>query len=268
MQFVFTVAATSPQTQPMPPNLQHKRPSSGPPVPPPARTPKRVETWKPKATKVAGPTKAALPTKTRAAKQQLKGAQATKPAGRYAGRELAAFGYETLGPIATGAFSTILRARHVESGEEVAVKTFDSARCQGKDATDRDRELEILLLIRAKGHEHIANLRAEHSSPIGLHIVLQYCGDGSLQRHLAKLSKKQLAMVELDAVLVTAQSEPHALHTAMPQTHAHHHARRTHTITRGETRTITAHTRSWQRRPLSAFGRRGAQRYQTRQCPA
>ena len=29
------------------------------------------------------------------------------------------FGYEVLGPIAAGAFSTVLRARHIETGKEV-----------------------------------------------------------------------------------------------------------------------------------------------------
>ena len=68
-------------------------------------------------------------------------------------RGLRALGYEPLGPIAAGAFSTILRARSLSSGCEVAVKSFDQARC-AKDSTfagQRDHELEVLRLLHLQG---------------------------------------------------------------------------------------------------------------------
>ena len=37
------------------------------------------------------------------------------------------FGFSVLGPIASGAYSTVVHARHKESGTEVAIKTF--AKC-------------------------------------------------------------------------------------------------------------------------------------------
>ena len=68
--------------------------------------------------------------------------KATKASACDPGRELEKHGYEQLGPIAAGAFSTILRARNPETGAEVAVKTFDNAKCgKAKQLADaRDGE--------------------------------------------------------------------------------------------------------------------------------
>ena len=174
-------------------------------MPPPARTAAKKEAaWKPKKTKAVAP-KAANTTKAMAAKQKSD-AQSSKSIARSAARDLADVGYEVLGPIASGAYSTILRARNVDSGREVAVKSFDPAKGDAAEVADRDRELEILRLIQGAGHAHIANLIADFATPHGVYAVLQCCSD-SLQRTLQKLGKKQLAMIELDAVLVTAQSE-------------------------------------------------------------
>ena len=129
--------------------------------------------------------------------------QSTKPAAIDPGRELVQHGYEPLGPIAAGAFSTILRAREVATGAEVAVKTFDAAKC-GKAAPlaeARDAELRVLRLLAASGgggggggrHPHIAHMLTEHATAAATHAVLEYCSGGSLQRHLQLLQKGRAA---------------------------------------------------------------------------
>ena len=72
----------------------------------------------------------------------------TKPSASDPARELAQHGYDPLGPIAAGAFSTILRARPMAGGADVAVKTFDNARCEkaAVHGEARDRELAVLRL--------------------------------------------------------------------------------------------------------------------------
>ena len=82
--------------------------------------------------------------KAHQAKRQESRASACDP-----GRDMLQYGYEPIGPIAAGAFSTILRAREVANGREVAVKTFDSAKC-GKAAAlgqARDAELSVLRIL-------------------------------------------------------------------------------------------------------------------------
>lgn len=103
--------------------------------------------------------------------------------------------FSNLGPIASGAFSTIVKARHNESGTVVAAKAFKSG----------DAEHEILRLVSAAGHAHIANLLEEEAVDGGVLGYLQYCGGGSLAAHLAKMRKKQLAMNEANAVVLAAQ---------------------------------------------------------------
>ena len=121
--------------------------------------------------------------------------------------------FKDLGPIAAGAYSTINKARHIESGTEIAVKVFKSksgaaaakaSKSKSSDA-DVDRELEILRLVSASGHAHIANLLAEDAVEGGVLAYLQYCGGGSLAHHLAKMGKKQLAMNEANGVVLAAQ---------------------------------------------------------------
>ena len=128
--------------------------------------------------------------------------KATKASACDPGRELEKHGYEQLGPIAAGAFSTILRARNPETGAEVAVKTFDNAKCgKAKQLADaRDGELAALRLLARHAfdsssvgvsgrHPHIAYMLAEHEGPNASHAVLEYCNGGSLQRHLQLLQK-------------------------------------------------------------------------------
>ena len=122
-------------------------------------------------------------------------------------KQLQEFGFKVLGPIAAGAFSTIVKAQHIESGTDVAVKTF--ARCAPgtPEAEEHERELRILRMISETHHAHIANMMAEYEAPNGggTHAMLCYCGGGSLHAHLQKLRKKQMAMGEENAVICVAQ---------------------------------------------------------------
>ena len=104
-------------------------------------------------------------------------------------------GYETQGPIAVGAFSTIVRARALLSGLEVAVKSFDNAKCKKEYQHLYLREGELGTLRAAKGgpggaSRWVANLIEEHVGPTHTYAILEYCAGGSLQRHLQKLQAK------------------------------------------------------------------------------
>lgn len=132
--------------------------------------------------------------KAKAAAQR--GGKSTNSAGDPS-RGLASLGYTVLGPIAAGAFSTILRCRATTEGQEevVAVKSFDNIRC-AKDVdvgAARDRELGVLrALRRAEAHPHIANMLAELGDPSSeahVHAVLQYCEGGTLKRYLEQRPK-------------------------------------------------------------------------------
>ena len=136
----------------------------------------------------------------KAAREQRR--REAKPSAADPARELALHGYEALGPIAAGSFSTILRARRagVDNAADVAVKTFDNAKCaKSRELGDsRDRELEALRLLAAAAaqeagarHPHIAYLLAEHEGPNTSHAVLEYCPGGSLQRHMQLLQKQK-----------------------------------------------------------------------------
>ncbi len=147
------------------------------------------------------------PSKATRASSPARQPVAAKPAARNVSRELLQFGFKVLGPIAAGAFSTVVRAEHVESGLAVAVKTFESAKCAADKAKadERDRELDVLRLVSELGHAHIANLLGLYESAQGWHAMLHYCGGGSLLHHLDKLRRKKMAMCEGDTVVATAQ---------------------------------------------------------------
>lgn len=99
---------------------------------------------------------------------------------------LAPIGLRTLGPIAQGAFSQVVRARRQAGGEEVAVKSFDRKKYSKvpwlKQAMTS--ELEVLEVLRPSLHANIANLLEVHQGASATHAVLQYCGGGSVHRHL------------------------------------------------------------------------------------
>ena len=153
------------------------------------------------------------------AKGQPKGkggkrAAASDPLGRH--------GYATQGPIAAGAFSTIVRAISVEGGHEVAVKSFDNAKCK-KDYQHlylREGELAALRTIKKRGNNKwIANMVEEHVGPAHTYAILEYCAGGSLQRHMQKLTTKQrdrdgnyAAIPESDCAYMGAQINAALLH--------------------------------------------------------
>ena len=163
------------------------------------------------ASAVAGVASSSRGAKSGGASARRGGAGARASTARAAPRSingvLVARGFKVLGPIAAGAFSTILHAKHQGSGIEVAVKTFEHAKCAdgSSQAEERDRELTVLRIVSAAGHAHIANLLADDASPLGLHAFLHYCGGGSLASHLGRLRKKQMAMAEADAAVAATQ---------------------------------------------------------------
>jgi len=122
------------------------------------------------------------------AKLKLRPSQeARKPTAADPARTVGRHGLESLGPIAAGAFSTILRVKHLESGETFAVKTFDISKCDKEPCVGeaRDRELTVLRQLREAGaHRQIANLVGEHSDAAFQYAVLEFCGGGTLKRYL------------------------------------------------------------------------------------
>lgn len=97
------------------------------------------------------------------------------------------FGYHSLGPIAQGAFSCVVRARHSETREGVAVKTFLMRSKGGRSPPPKESvrmELDCLRLLQPSAHPHIANLIQTHEGQYEIHAILQYCAGGSLQRYL------------------------------------------------------------------------------------
>lgn len=102
---------------------------------------------------------------------------------------LAAFGYRTLGPIAAGAFSTVVRAKRLGGGDEVAVKSFNRAKYnkQGWLKTALKNELEVLVELQGEMHSNIANLIDIFEAPAATHAILEYCSGGSVHRHLKNL---------------------------------------------------------------------------------
>lgn len=129
-------------------------------------------------------------------------------------------GYAMQGPIAAGAFSTIVRAKEVASGHEVAVKSFDNTKCR-KDAQHaclRNGELGALRLAREpEVCAYIANMIAEHEGPTHTYAILEYCPGGSLQRHLQKLTitGRDVGMPDEEVAVVTSQ-----ITSAMAHLHA------------------------------------------------
>lgn len=122
-------------------------------------------------------------------------------------------GYATQGPIAAGAFSTIVRAKSIAGGIQVAVKSFDNSKCKKDYQHLYLREGELGALRAAKQGlpcRWIANLIEEHVGPTHTYAILEYCQGGSLQRHLQKLQTKgrrgdPLTMPEASVTHLAAQ---------------------------------------------------------------
>ena len=129
---------------------------------------------------------------------------------------LARHGYATQGPIAAGAFSTIVRAVAAETGSQVAVKSFDNNKC-AKDYQHlylRDGELAALREVQLGSgpSKWVANMIEEHTGPQFTYAILEYCAGGSLQRYLQKLTTKgrdrdgnMIAIPESDCAYMGAQ---------------------------------------------------------------
>ena len=101
---------------------------------------------------------------------------------------LTGYGYSTQSPIAAGAFSQVVRARHMTSGQEVAVKTFATRVKGGKQPADLEciqKEIEALKVLQPSGHAHIANLVQTFETEYELHAILEYCGGGSVKHRLS-----------------------------------------------------------------------------------
>ena len=139
-----------------------------------------------------------------------------------AGDPLARHGYAMQGPIAAGAFSTIVRAVAIDGGQQVAVKSFDNVKCR-KDFQHmylREGELAALRTIKKRGNSRwIANMIEEHVGPQHTYAILEYCAGGSLQRHLQKLTSKprdrdgnHAAIAEADCAHMGAQINAALLH--------------------------------------------------------
>ena len=119
---------------------------------------------------------------------------------------LAPHGYQTLGPIAAGAFSQIARARHAASRREVAVKTFNKQKCAKEPhlGSAMKNELDVLKLVQATQHSHVANIIDVLESKNAIHAVLEYCGGGSLQRQLQTRGHAK-GLSEPEAIIVAFQ---------------------------------------------------------------
>lgn len=117
------------------------------------------------------------------------------------------FGYATLGPIASGAFSMIVRARDAESRTEVAVKTFNRAKCaRASHLGDAMRmEIGVLRSLQASAHGGVANMVEVFERPLATSLILEYCAGGSLHRRLASNVLRRVGMPPAEACAITAQ---------------------------------------------------------------
>lgn len=167
--------------------------------------------------------KAALAAKSNARRGGKRGAKAkpsstsTDPA-----RDCVQHGFHPIGPISAGAFSMIRHAKaknhpRLPHGFEVAIKSWSASSC-AKDSYNADaRDMELLALRRAGfhgPHANVANLIQIVAGPAATHAVLEYCGGGSLQRHLTKLQKSKGAAATRRG---GARTAPHG---AMPEAEA------------------------------------------------
>ena len=66
-------------------------------------------------------------------------------------------------------------------------------------------EIECLVALQPSAYRHVANLIAVHESKYEVHIILHYCGGGSLQRLLKSLGYGSLGLDEAQAMVVLSQ---------------------------------------------------------------
>ena len=127
-------------------------------------------------------------------KKQTKAAHAVSATDH--GRELITSGYEIEGPIASGAFSTVLRARVRATGMQVAVKSFDEAKCRKSKflAYARDCELSVL-----RGLKHYAACvhRSARPAPAAACGCGRRCAAGEAARTLGATSGRRRCSTSL-----------------------------------------------------------------------
>jgi len=133
-------------------------------------------------------------------------ARSTTPRRMSSADPLMQHGYQTLGPIAAGAFSQIARARNTASRREVAVKTFNKAKVAKEPhlGTAMKNELDVLMRLQTAHHPSVANIIAVLDSKSCVHAVLEYCGGGSLQRQLQTRGHNS-GLREYEAMAAAAQ---------------------------------------------------------------
>ena len=130
---------------------------------------------------------------------------------------LAAHGYEELSPIASGAFSMVVRALRTETAQEVAIKTFQRVKIEAKDkaaAANMRNELHVLKRLQPSAHPAIANVIEVLEAEKTTHVALEYCAGGSLRRQLQKSSCKGLAERVAATVIGQVASALRHLHAA------------------------------------------------------
>ena len=133
---------------------------------------------------------------------------ASDMASHVASDPLMAHGYASQSPIASGAFSTIVRAKQLSTGTDVAVKTFQIKIRGGKPAANMKEvngELDALGRLQPSAHAHIANLVETFETEYELHAILEYCSGGSVQRHLQGQGHG-IGLDEHSAMLIAAQA--------------------------------------------------------------
>lgn len=100
--------------------------------------------------------------------------------------QLSPFGFEALGPIASGAFSQVVRGRHTATRREVAIKSWTRTKLARAPhhLSAMKSELAVLKLLQPSGHQHIANMVEVLESRSAVHLVLEYACGGSLHRYM------------------------------------------------------------------------------------
>ncbi|XP_046667192.1 LOW QUALITY PROTEIN: maternal embryonic leucine zipper kinase-like [Homalodisca vitripennis] len=93
--------------------------------------------------------------------------------------------YETEKTIGTGGFAKVKLARHLLTGEKVAIKIMDKS-CLGDDLPRVKMELEALKNL---SHHHICKLYQVIETETHFFLVMEYCSGGELFDHIVQCSR-------------------------------------------------------------------------------
>ncbi|XP_059634469.1 serine/threonine-protein kinase ATG1a [Cornus florida] len=103
-------------------------------------------------------------------------------------------GNYTLGPsIGSGSFAVVWRARHRQSGTQVAVKEIDKKQLSPKVADNLLKEISILSDIR---HPNIVRLFEAIETEDRIYLVLEYCDGGDLAGYIHRCGKVSEAVAK------------------------------------------------------------------------